>query len=108
MKDQVGRSNVGRSNQRAWVSTTDIDNLRHSFVSWLLETSAGHLEGSPDRDDIAAWGHKLAGNGGVFGFDEITRLGRLLETQMAHLDDHDITEHLQRIQAIAREAGGGS
>ena len=62
----------------------DVENLR-SFIE------------TEDFDSVQTIGHKLYGNGTMYGFDQISNVGKGLETAAIEKDLSKIVEHTQEL-----------
>ena len=65
---------------------------RHADVETLLKC----LE-TKDFETVQRLGHKMCGNGGIFGFDQITKIGQNIESAAMFKDLGEIRKHTQEL-----------
>jgi two-component system OmpR family response regulator len=103
-------------------SVTRLSAMRHEFLQRVdgdLIAMAGHWSAMEDGTDVSSSlagirtiAHKLAGAGGIFGFDEISEAAATLEDAVIHGCDgsgsvSEIESALERVAACAETKRGG-
>jgi HPt (histidine-containing phosphotransfer) domain-containing protein len=93
--------------------TVNVDESLSDLIPGFLERKRADIQSiidaTPrhDYDTIGHAAHRLKGEGGSYGFDAMTQLGRLLERAVANRDDvaimklaHELQDYVNHVEVV--------